>query len=293
MMNIVFLDGKTINPGDLVFDELKSLGNFEVYPQSTKEEGIQRGKKADIVLSNKFIIDEEVLTHWPQLKFVCITATGYNNVDLEATSARGILVSNVSGYSQHSTAQHTFALLLELCNQCGDYNSSVQAGDWTNSGVWSYTRKPIVELAGLKLGLLGLGSIGMQVAQIGIAMGMTVIASTRNRQTGEFKGIPMVNLEDLFRESDVLSLHAPLNEQSFEIINKDNLKLMKSTAFLINAARGGLVNEDDLREALIRKQIAGAALDVLSKEPPAENHPLIGLDNCIGHPLLPVKNYYP
>ncbi|NNC68333.1 MAG: D-2-hydroxyacid dehydrogenase [Gammaproteobacteria bacterium] len=286
MMNIVFLDGKTVNPGDLSWKELESLGRFTVYPESSRSEGIERGRDADIILSNKFIIDAEVLSHWPKVKFICITATGYNNIDLATCKDRSIIVSNVSGYSQHSTAQHTIALLLELCNHCGDYNDSVQNGDWVRNGVWSYTRKPLLELAGCTLGLIGLGSIGKQVANVARALGMRVIATTRSHQSGIIDHTEMLTLEALLNLADVVSLHAPLNDESFEVINKKNLSKMKNSALLINTARGGLINEVDLRQALISKEIKGAAIDVLSSEPPQENHPLIGLDNCLVTPHI-------
>lgn len=286
MLNIVYLDGKTVNPGDLDWNVLQTLGNFSVYPQSTRAEGIERGAEADIILSNKFIIDEEVLEQWPKVKYICITATGYNNIDVAAAKNRSIPVSNVSGYSKHSTAQHTISLLLELTNHCGDYNASVQSGDWVKSGVWSYTRNSVMELKGLTLGLIGFGSIGNEVSAVARALGMVTIANTRSRTSGVVDGTAMVQLDELFLRSDVISLHAPLNKDTISIINRHSISKMKSSALLINTARGGLIQEEDLRVALLGRQIAGAAIDVLSEEPPTANHPLIGLDNCLVTPHI-------
>jgi len=224
----------------------------------------------------------------PALKFISVMATGVNVVDLQVAQENGILVSNVVGYSTSSVAQHTFALILELTNRVGMHSQGVAQGQWVSSPDWSYWKHPLKELAGKTLGIIGIGHIGKQVARIGKAMGMEVIAYhpklsvsvSVGGSSGEFE-VNLMSLEDIFKLSDVLTLHCPLNNATHHLVNKQRLSIMKSQALLINTARGPLIKEDDLKWALDNKVIAGAALDVLSEEPPTPDHPLIGLPNCI------------
>ena len=281
MLNIVIIDGNTLNPGDLSWDPFMKLGKVHVYQNSTPSEGLEKLKDADIVLTNKYVIDESLMSQLPRLKCICVTATGYNIIDINAANERNIVVCNAIGYSTTSTAQHAIALLLELSNQCGDYHNSVMQGDWAKSGSWTYTRKPTIELANLTMGIVGLGSIGQQVAKIATALGMKVIANKRSQNSGTVAGVQMVKLNELYICADVISLHCPLNSESHEMINIDSLSKMKSSAFVINTGRGGLINERDLSTALREGSIAGAALDVLQDEPPTMDNPLIGISNCI------------
>ncbi len=285
MLNIVIIDENALNQGDLNWDILNSFGRVTLYSHSTREQGIDRLQNAHIVIANKYVIDEAVLTQLPLLRCICVSATGYNNIDIDAASSRNIVVCNVSGYSTPSTAQHTIALLLELTNQCGDYHQSVAAGDWTRSASWTYTRRPVLELSGLTLGIIGIGTIGQQVACVASALGMNVIAYRRT-PSDPIANVSLVELDKLYQCSDIISLHCPLNIDSDQMINQASLSKMKKSALLINTARGGLINEADLQNALKHGTIAGAALDVLQGEPPESGHPLLGLANCILTPHI-------
>lgn len=280
MTKIIVLDGYVANPGDLSWQGFRELGEITIYDRTPKHLLLQRAKDATILITNKCKIGQNELEQLPNLKCICMLSTGYNNIDTAAARLRGVTVCNAVGYSTPSVAQHVFAMLLDLTNHVAFHNQSVQQNDWANSKDWSYSQKPVLELSGKTLGVYGLGRIGLQVAKIGLAFGMNVIA-TRKNMSHKAENIELVNLERLFSESDVLSLHAPLSRENQFIINKNTLQQMKTTAFLVNTGRGGLVNEDDLKVALINKTISGAALDVLNDEPPMLNHPLLGLPNCI------------
>lgn len=284
-MNIVYLDGYTLNPGDLGWEPLEKLGSFTVYERTPSEKIVERAADADIILSNKVHLTADVLSNLPRLQYIGVTATGYNNVDLATARSRGITVTNVKGYSTPSVAQHTFSLLLALTNHTELHSQSVRGGDWINAEDWCYWKTPLVELAGKTLGLIGLGDIGMQVARIALAFGMRVLAHRKSQQpAGE--GIELVELDQLFRESDVVSLHCPLTEDTREVINSKSLALMKPSAYLINTGRGGLVNEQDLADALREGHLAGAGVDVLSTEPPKTDNPLLTVPRCIVTPHI-------
>lgn len=280
MTKIIVLDGYVANPGDLSWQGFRELGEITIYDRTPKHLFLQRAKDATILITNKCKIGQNELEQLPNLKCICMLSTGYNNIDTAAARLRGVTVCNAVGYSTPSVAQHVFAMLLDLTNHVAFHNQSVQQNDWANSKDWSYSQKPVLELSGKTLGVYGLGRIGLQVAKIGLAFGMNVIA-TRKNMSHKAENIELVNLERLFSESDVLSLHAPLSRENQFIINKNTLQQMKTTALLVNTGRGGLVNEEDLKVALINKTISGAALDVLNDEPPMLNHPLLGLPNCI------------
>lgn len=278
---IVIVDGYTLNPYDLSWEPLQELGEVRVYEHSTPDEIVERAREAEIVLANKAVFDEKILEQLPQLRCICVTATGYNNIDVNAAKAREITVCNVAGYGTESVAQHVFALLLELTNAVGKHHHSVQEGGWAKNRDFSYTVQPILELAGKTMGIYGLGSIGQKVAKIALAFGMKVIAKHKHPKRDAMPGVGFVDLETLFQESDVITLHAPLTVDNQGIVNKHLLAMMKPGAYLINTARGGLINEPDLKEALEKNIIAGAALDVLSQEPPKDGNILIGVNNCI------------
>ncbi|TDB66027.1 D-2-hydroxyacid dehydrogenase [Arundinibacter roseus] len=284
-MNIVFLDGYTLNPGDMSWNPLETLGNFTVYDRTAPEDIVTRALDADIVLSNKVMLSAETLQQLPKLRYIGVTATGYNNVDIQAAQRLGITVTNVRGYSTPAVAQHTLSLLLALTNHTELHSQSTRQGDWANAKDWCYWKTPLVELSGKTMGLIGLGDIGAQVAKIALAMGMRVLAH-RKSQLPAGAGIELVALETLFRESDVVSLHCPLTDETREIINADSLALLKKTAYLINTGRGPLIHEGALAHALHAGDLAGAALDVLSNEPPKADNPLLTAPNCIITPHI-------
>ncbi len=277
-MKIIITDGYTLNTGDLSWAAFEKEATVEYYDRILPVETIAKTFGADIIITNKTIIDADVINAASHLKMIAVTATGYNNIDTAAAKKRGIIVCNVPGYGTQSVAQHTFALLLELTNNAGANAASVNKGEWASAKDWCYSVKPIIELNGKTIGIIGLGKIGMQVAAIANAFGMKVVY---NGGKASEKYCRQVSLFDLFIQSDFISLHCPLTNANKEFVNKELLCLMKPTAYLINTARGALINEKDLSQVLYQNKIAGAALDVLSKEPPEKSHPLIGLSNCI------------
>ncbi|MEM1326834.1 MAG: D-2-hydroxyacid dehydrogenase [Bacteroidota bacterium] len=279
--SIVYLDGYTLNPGDLDWSSLTDLGDVKIYDRSNGDEIVDRAKAAEIVLVNKAELTAERIEQLPNLKYIGVTATGYNIVDLEAASECNIPVCNAANYSTPGVAQHVFALLLELTNRVGDHDKSVQNGDWASSADFAYTLQTLPELAEKTMGIYGLGNIGNKVADIALAFDMKVISLHKHPKRDARPGVEFVDKDTLLRESDVLSLHAPLSEKNKYFINAESLKMMKPTAYLINTGRGGLVHEADLRAALLAGEIKGAGVDVLSKEPPPADHPLFGLPNCI------------
>lgn len=281
MPKIVILDGYATNPKDLSWEAIEAHGDLIVYDRTSRLQVIKRCIGADIVVVNKCILDKQRLRQIPGLKCICTLATGYNNVDVEAAKEFGITVCNAVDYSAPSVAQHVFALLLALINQVEKHNRSVQKNEWANAIDWSYWKSPIMELAGKTMGIYGYGKIGQRVGEIALAFGMKVIAVRKSETPPTNKKVKLVTNEQLFKESDILSLHASLSRDNEEIINRDNLELMKETAYLINTGRGGLINERDLKRALVNKTIAGAGLDVLTQEPPQFNHLLLGLSNCL------------
>lgn len=285
-MKIVVLDGYTLNPGDLDWGSISSLGDLTVYERSRTDEIVERGQGASILLTNKVIISQDILAELPDLKYIGVMATGYNIVDLQAASERGIIVTNVAGYSTAAVAQHTFALLLALVNRVEMHSELVHQGEWAKSKDFTFRKTPLIELAGKTIGLIGLGDIGQQVADIAKVFGMHVLAYRKNPSKTTDNSIKMVSLDDLLTQSDVVSLHAPLTADTEGLINKNSLSLMKQTAFLINTARGALIHEQDLAAALAERKIAGAGLDVLSVEPPFADNPLLSTQNCIITPHI-------
>lgn len=281
--SIVVLDGLVTagqdNPG--AWDALASLGNLKVYERTAPDQVVDRMRGAFAVFSNKVVIDDTAMSMLPDLKFIGVLATGYNNVDVMSAARHGITVCNVPGYSSDSVVQTVFALLLGLTNRVERYAASVNAGDWCRCRDFSYRLGAIEELAGLTMGVYGLGNIGSKVAAVATAFGMNVISNTSKPQDRLPQYITKVSTAEMLSQSDVLSLNAPLADNNRMFINAESLSLMKPTAILINTARGGLVDEQALAEALKSRRLAGAGLDVLQHEPPADDCPLIGLDNCI------------
>lgn len=285
-MKIVVLDAFAMNPGDLNWDALKQLGEAEIYDRSSPEETKTRIADAEIVLTNKAVVTPEMIETADKLKYIGVMATGYNIVDIVAAQARNIIVTNVPSYSTASVAQLTFAFILELSNHTALYAESVRKGDWIKSKDFSYLLKPVMELQDKTLGIIGLGQIGQGVAKIALAFGMNVIASHKHPERDRMPGVTFVDEKTCFREADILSLHCPLNQKNFQFVNKELLATMKPASFLINTSRGGLINEQDLAEALNEGIIAGAALDVLSAEPPSSDNPLLYAKNCLINPHI-------
>ena len=283
-MKTVVLDKCTVTKGDVDLSPLEKWGETEYYDLLSKEDIKKVLSDADAVICNKAKLDREIIESAPSLKYIGLFATGYNNIDTVAAAEHGIAVCNVPGYSTDSVAQLTFSLILELAGNASAYVRSVAAGDWKRSKQFSYFFAPISELAGKTLGIYGLGTIGKAVAEIAKAFKMRVIAYSRTPKN--IDGIEDVSKEELFRQSDFLSFHCPLNSDSALAVNRESLALMKSSAYLVNTARGGIVDEHALAEALEKGVIAGAALDVLTEEPMAEDCPLFGAPNCIITPHI-------
>lgn len=279
-MNLVVLDGFTLNPGDLHWDKLRALGSCEVFDRTPPEQIPQRAANAEIVLTNKAVLSKDIIPKLPKLKYIGVLASGTNVVDLAAARAREIPVTNVPAYGTRSVAQATFALLLELTNCVGHHAQTVRDGQWVKSPDWCYWNTPLRELTGLTFGVVGFGRIGFAVAEIAHAFGMKVIAFTPTPKIAP-SFVRFVELEEIFRSSDVLSLHCPLSPQTEQLVNAKRLRLMKPSAFLLNTSRGLLVDEVALAEALNTARLAGAGLDVVSTEPPAESNPLLRAQNCI------------
>jgi glycerate dehydrogenase len=284
-MHIVVLDGFTLNPGDLSWDELKSLGSCEIYDRTPSSEVVRRAADAEIVLTNKTTLTREHIQNLPKLKYIGVLATGTNIVDLEAARQRKIPVTNVPGYGTRSVAQTTIALLLELCHRAGHHSETVRQGKWSRSADWCYWDFPLLELDGLTMGIVGLGHIGRAVAELAAALGMNVLACNPTPKPAP-SFIRFTDLESLFRQSDVISLHCPLTPDTKNLVNPQRLSRMKPTAFLLNTSRGGLVDEQALADALNSGRLAGAGLDVLSTEPPPTNQPLLTAKNCVITPHL-------
>jgi glycerate dehydrogenase len=285
-MNIVVLDGYTLNPGDLSWDELKALGHCEIFDRTPPGEVVQRAGEAEVVISNKVALNREQIFALPKLRYLGVTATGYNIVDAAAARERGVLVTNVPAYGTASVAQHAFALLLELTQHVGHHAQTVRESRWVHSPDWCYWDRPLVELDGLTLGIVGYGRIGQATAKLGQAFGMKVLttaSSSGNRRAGE---VAVRELNELFRESDVVSLHCPLTPETKHLVNAERLALMKPTAFLLNTSRGPLVEEAALAETLNAGRLAGAGLDVLSIEPPLADNPLLTARNCLITPHI-------
>lgn len=282
-MKLAILDAHADNPGDLSWDSFKEFADVVLYDRTSSNDVINRIGDADAIFVNKVQITEEILQKAPKLKYIGVCATGYNVIDLDACSKRNIIVTNIPAYSTNAVAQHVFALITNFSNSVSLHNQSVHAGEWIKSPDFVYWKEPLFELAGKTLGIFGYGEIGSKVAEIGKAFGMKIICNTRTKKPGmpEF-----VSFEELLKEADILTLHAPLTDLTKNIINKESLSLMKKSAYLINTARGGFVVEKDLAECLKAGGIAGYAADVIATEPMLPDCPLLNCPNCVLTPHI-------
>ncbi len=286
-MRIVVLDGYGMNPGDLSWDELKKLGEVKVYDRTAPSEVLERCAGAEILLTNKTVLDRQTIEKLPDLKYIGVLATGYNVVDTEAARENGVIVTNIPSYSTASVAQMVFALLLAITNGVEHYTANNRAGRWSRNADFCYWDAPLTELAGKRFGIVGFGNIGSKVAGIALAFGMKVMALTSKAADALPAGVEKAeNLDQLLKESDVVSLHCPLTDSTRHIINASTLAKMKPSAILINTGRGPLVDEHALAEALNRGALHGAGLDVLSCEPPSIDNPLLYARNCYTTPHL-------
>lgn len=284
-MNIVILDGQALNPGDLSWECLNSFGTVTYYDRTaTETETVERIGSAEIVILNKTPITETVLSQCPGIRLICILATGYNVVDCEAAARRNIPVCNVPGYGTDSVAQFTFALLLELCHQIGHHSTVVHQGKWSSCPNFCFWDTPQMELAGKTMGIIGYGSIGQAVAKIARAFGMKVQAYSRTQRPEYVEDY--TDLDSLLRSSDIISLHCPLFPETKGMINADAIAKMKDGAILLNTARGPLIDEAAVADALRTSKLRGAAMDVVSQEPIPETSPLLGAPNCIITPHM-------
>jgi len=276
-----------LNPGDLSWDGVRAFGDTLVFDRTLAGEVVERAAGARIAFTNKTPLPAEVLRQLPELRYIGVLATGYNIVDVEAAWRQGIAVTNIPSYGTRSVAQFVFALLLELCHNVGLHAGAVRAGEWTRSVDWCFAKAPLVELAGMTMGIVGFGRIGRAVGRIADAMGMRVAAADTNRgDPPPYPSFQWMEFEELLAEADVLSLHAPLLAETRGMIDARALQRMKPSAFLINTSRGPLVVDRDLADALNAGRLAGAALDVISEEPPAADNPLLTARNCLVTPHI-------
>ena len=293
MMNIVILDGYTSNPGDLSWEAMAKHGNLTIYDYTPAALTIERARDTEIVITNKTALSAAEIDQLPKLRYIGLLSTGYNIVDLDAAKRCGVAVTNIPAYSTPSVAQLVFALLLELYNGVGAHSASVRAGEWARSRDFCYWKFPLVELSGKTIGIVGFGNIGRAVAKIATAFGMNVLACGRpgaaeSITDGETvsDGVRLTSLEGVLSMSDVVSLHCPMFPETAGLINRETIAIMKHGAFLINTARGGVINERDVADALADGRIGGAGLDVLSTEPPRPDNPLLSAPNCVITPHI-------
>ena len=288
MKKIVVLDGYTLNPGDISWDELGELGDITVYDRTPADLVVERIGDAEIIFTNKTQITEDMMLQCPGIKYIGVLATGYNVVDVEAAKRRNIVVTNVPTYGTDAVSQFTIALLLELCHRIGAHSDSVKQGDWTKSEDFCYWNYPLIELSGKTMGIIGFGKIGQGTAKIAQALGMKILANNPNKISDEHlsENVKQVSLDELFADSDVISLHCPLFPETEGIINKDSISKMKDGVLIINDSRGPLIVEEDLRDALISGKVAAAAVDVVSTEPIEKDNPLLDAPNIIITPHI-------
>ena len=286
-MKIVILDGYTLNPGDLSWDELKTLGDVEIYDRTPVDKVVERAKEADIIFSNKTPVNEAHLGQLPNLKFIGLLATGYNVIDIQTAKNNGVVVSNVPGYGTASVVQMTFALLLELCQHVQRHSDAVMEGRWANSADFCFWDFPLVELEGKTIGIIGFGDIGKKVGDVATAFGMNILGNSRTQtDQSHRKNFRWADVKELLEQSDVVSIHCPLFPETKGLINKESLQWMKPSAFLLNTSRGPIIVDEDLADALNNEVIAGAGIDVLSMEPPSQDNPLFKAKNCLITPHI-------
>jgi len=288
-MKIVVLDGYTLNPGDLSWKAIEAYGDIKVFDRTAfdKDSVIKNIGDAEIVLTNKTPLSKAILEHATNLKYIGVLATGYNVVDVVAAKDLGIVVSNVPVYGTQAVGQFTMALLLELCHHIGDHNTAVKNGEWTKSKDFCFWNSPLIELSGKTLGIIGFGKIGQATAKMAQAFGLSVLAYSRSPDLRlESETLKYVELDQLLKKADFVSLHCPLTESTKGIINANSITKMKEGAFIINTSRGGLIVEEDLAQALNEGKLAGAAVDVVSSEPITSDNPLLEAKNCIITPHI-------
>lgn len=282
MTSITVLDGHTLNPGDNPWEPVAEHGELTVYDITPPEKIVERAQGADILLTNKTPLDADTLAELDDLRFISVLATGYDVVDVDAAADRGIPVSNVPEYGTDSVAQHVFALLLELTNHVAAHDQAVHGGEWADAGEFAYWKHPVVELADKTLGIVGFGKIGRRAAEIGHAMGMRVVANSRSEENpAPWFDFEFLSKDELFEQSDVVSLHCPLTDDTHHLVDARRLACMKQSAFLINTARGQLIDSRALRDALAADQLGGAAVDVVEQEPIPDDHPLMDAPGCL------------
>ena len=285
-MKIVILDGYMANPGDLSWDAVARLGDTAVYDRTAPDEVVERAKDAQAVFVNKVLMTDEILGRLPRLKFIGVMATGYNNIDVKAACRRGVCVCNVPAYSTEAVAQTVFALLLEITNRVGRYSSLVHSGQWAESKDFSFTLGPITELSGLTMGVYGFGNIGRRVAAIASAFGMNVISPTSQPRENLPGYVAKVTFDEFLAQSDIISVNSPLTDANRHIFNDSAFEKMRRGVILINTARGPLIDEQALADALESGQVGAAGVDVLEQEPPRSGSPLIGAPRCFITPHI-------
>jgi glycerate dehydrogenase len=285
-MKIVVLDGQAANPGDLSWEKFERLGDLTVYDRTERELVVERTKDAEIAITNKSVLFRKEIEQLPKLKYIGVIATGYNVVDLKAANEKGIVVTNVPAYCSDAVVELVFAHIFNLTKRVCGHAKGVGQGKWCRSIDFCYWDFPVIELFGLTMGIVGYGRIGRKVANVALAFGMKVLVNTRTVPAKAIEGIEFVDVESVFKDSDIVSLHCPLTEQTERLVSQRLLSLMKTSAFLINTGRGPLVDEEALADALNSEEIAGAGIDVLSTEPPDKNNPLLTAKNCFITPHI-------
>jgi glycerate dehydrogenase len=287
MTKIVVLDGFTLNPGDLTWAGFEKLGEVVVYDRTSNAEIVQRIGDASVVITNKTPIDAKVIESCPSIRYIGVLATGYNVVDVKSATQKNIVVTNIPTYGTTAVAQFAFALLLELCHHVGSHANAVKEGRWATCSDFCFWDYPLIELAGKTMGIIGMGRIGYATAVIAQAFGMKVLAYDAYKNSSwESDTLRYAEFEDLLAESDVISLHCPLTEETKGIVNSTSIAKMKDGVLLINTSRGPLIVEADLAQALVSGKVAGAAMDVLATEPPSNENVLIGAPNCLVTPHI-------
>lgn len=285
-MKIVVLDGYCLNPGDLTWEAMASLGELKVYDRTSPKDLLERAEGAEVLITNKTLITGKDMEALPQLKYIGVLATGYNVVDIESAKKKGIVVTNIPAYSTNSVAQMVFAHILNITQRVGHYACMNRQGKWSDNADFCYWDTDLIELNGKWIGIVGYGNIGQATARIALAFGMKVGVFTSKAQSELPEGIIKMDLDDLFKNCDIVSLHCPLTPSTQEMVNAERLSLMRSNAILINTGRGPLINEQDLANALNEGKIAAAGLDVLSIEPPVPSNPLLSARNCFITPHI-------
>jgi len=286
-MKIVVLDGHALNPGDLSWESLRALGELQVFDRTSEDQIVERAQDAEIVLTTKAHLSAQILQQLKNTLYIGVLFTGYDVVDVKAARELGITVTNIPTYGTASVAELTFALLLELCHHVALHSEAARAGEWSRSADFTFLKTPLIELAGKTIGIIGFGRIGRRVTEIALAFELQVIAADEVRSTvPDWPNFRWCEIDELLSQADVVSLHCPLLPQTRGIINAKSLALMKPSAFLINVSRGQLIIEQDLADALNNRRLAGAAVDVLSSEPPSPDNPLLRAKNCIVTPHI-------